>query len=126
MKLVIPCRLPGLNDYIDAERRNKYLGAKMKREAEEVIILAAKTQLRGVKLTRPVTMHYTWYEKDKRRDKDNITFGRKLVQDALVKAKILRNDGWGEIDRFYDDFAVDPKNPRVEVVIEEAGHGTDK
>ncbi len=29
------------------------------------------------------------------------------------------NDGWKHIEYFTDSFAVDPKNPRVEVVIED-------
>ena len=39
--------------------------------------------------------------------------------DALVETGVLRNDGWSEIEGFSDDFALDPKNPRVEVTIEE-------
>lgn len=63
-------------------------------------------------------MVYNWYEKDRRRDKDNVSgFGRKVIQDALVKAKILKNDGWKDIDGFSDKFYVDTKNPRVVVEI---------
>lgn len=51
---------------------------------------------------------------------DNISsFGRKVIQDALVKAGVLRNDGWKEIRGFSDRFAVDAENPRIEVEIEE-------
>lgn len=114
-------RLPGLNDYIKAERGNRYAAAKLKEETEEQIITAAKVQLRGIRFSCPVIMHYTWYEPDKRRDKDNIAFARKFVQDALVKCKVLRNDGWAEIENFTDAFLVDKKNPRVEVWFEEVG-----
>lgn len=65
-------------------------------------------------------MQYTWYEPDRRRDMDNISsFGRKVIQDGLVKAGVLKNDGWKQIARFSDDFFVDAKNPRIEVLIEE-------
>ena len=37
MYLKIEQRLPGLNEVINANRRNKYLGAKLKRETEEII-----------------------------------------------------------------------------------------
>lgn len=119
ISFTIPGRLPGLNEYINAERRNKYKAAQMKRDAEQRIIMAAKTQLRGVRFNVPVIMHYTWVEPNRRRDKDNITFAKKFVQDALVKAKVLKNDGWGEIENFPDSFCVDQKNPRVEVWFEE-------
>lgn len=63
-------------------------------------------------------MHYRWIERDRRRDKDNIAaFGRKVIQDALVRMKALRNDGWNNIEGFSDEFAVDKKKPRIEVTI---------
>lgn len=121
-KLTIPGILPGLNEYIDAERsyKGKYKAASMKKQAQNVIGYMVKTQLRGgVRFTRPVVIHYLWIEPSRRRDKDNVAFAKKFIQDALVEAGVLRNDGWAEIEHFTDDFAVDPKNPRVEVTIEE-------
>ena len=115
--LTIPGTLPGLNEYISAERTNKYKAAAMKKNAEELIGLYARSQLRGVLFTGPVTMRYTWYEKDRRRDKDNIAFARKFIQDALVKAGVLQGDGWQHIEGFTDTFAVDPSNPRICVTI---------
>ena len=120
-KLTIPGILPGLNEYIDAERavKGKYKAAAMKKQAQNVIGYMVKTQLRGVRFTRPVVIHYLWIEPSRRRDKDNVAFAKKFIQDALVEGGVLRNDGWAEIEHFTDDFAVDPKNPRVEVTIEE-------
>ena len=94
----------------------------MKRQTEQVVILCAKSQLRGVKFSGPVIMRYSWYEPNRRRDKDNISsFGRKCIQDALVRAGVLQNDGWGEIEAFSDSFFVDRKTPRVEVEIIQMG-----
>lgn len=120
-KLTIPVLLPGLNEYIDAERsyKGKYKAASMKRQAQNVIGYMIRTQLRGVRFTRPVAIRYLWVEPSRRRDKDNIAFAKKFIQDALVEAGVLRNDGWSEIEGFSDDFTLDPKNPRVEVTIEE-------
>ncbi|SBV94109.1 Endodeoxyribonuclease RusA [uncultured Eubacteriales bacterium] len=118
VKLTIPGTLPNLNDYITAERTSRYKAAAMKRQAEQAVMLVAKRHLRGVRFDRPVTMRYTWYEPNRRRDKDNVSsFGRKVIQDALVRAGILKNDGWAEIERFEDSFVVDAKHPRIEVEI---------
>ena len=118
--LVIPGRLDNLNDYISAERTNKYRGAAMKQDNEQVVILSIKRCLKGIHIATPVIMRYRWFEKDRRRDKDNVSsFGRKVIQDALVKTNVLKNDGWAEIDCFCDWFGVDKANPRVEVEIEE-------
>lgn len=118
-RITIQGRLSGLNEYIAAERANRYKAAKLKRENEAVVMIAIKQQLRNVKIEKPVYMEYTWVEKNKRRDLDNITFGRKIVQDSLVKAGILKNDGWKYILGFSDRFEVEQENPRIEVVIKE-------
>lgn len=63
---------------------------------------------------------YTWYEPNKRRDKDNISsFGRKVIQDALVQCGVLEGDGWKHVAGFSDRFEVDKTNPRIEVLIRE-------
>ena len=119
--LTIPGRLPGLNEYIAAERKNKHLAAKMKRDTQAYIGWYIKKDLRGVEFRRPVMMYYLWVEKDKRRDYDNIAFAKKFVQDALVQAGVLQNDGWAEIAGFSDDFQVDKNKARVEIKIWERG-----
>lgn len=120
IRLVIPGKLPGLNEYIAAERDHRQKGAKMRKETERRIVWAAKSQLRGIRFEGPVIMHYTWVEPNRRRDKDNIAFARKFVQDALMQAGALKDDGWRYVVKFTDDFAVDKDHPRVEVEFEEA------
>ena len=119
MRLIIKGRLPNLNDLISAERKNRYAAAKLKRDAEELVIWSAKASLRG-KIPTPTIMHYLWVEPNMKRDKDNVSsFGRKVIQDALVKAGYLPGDGWNHITGFTDTFEVDKKNPRIEVTFEE-------
>ena len=121
MKIVIPFALPSLNEYIEAERRHRQSGASMKRKWQKDVAMVMGRQLRRP-LRGPVIMRYSWVEKDRCRDKDNISsFGRKVIQDALVKdLKALRNDGWSNIDSFSDCFIVDKSRPRVEIEILEA------
>lgn len=118
--LVIPGRLDNLNDYITADRTNRYKGAAMKARNEALVKVAIKQQMRGIRIGEPVFMEYRWYEKNRRRDLDNISsFGRKVIQDALVQTHVLQNDGWKEIEGFSDEFFVDADNPRIEVLIRE-------
>lgn len=119
MRLIIKGRLPNLNDLISAERKNRYAAAKLKRDAEDLVLWSAKASLRG-KIQTPVIMHYYWFEPNQKRDKDNVSsFGRKVIQDALVKGGYLPGDGWNHITGFTDTFEVDKKNPRIEVTFEE-------
>lgn len=119
-RLLIHGRLPGLNEYIAAERANRYKGANMKRDAQAVVMLAIRTQLRGVRFTKPVRIAYTWVEPNRRRDLDNVAgFGHKVIQDALVMCRVLADDGWDEIAGFSDTFALDQTVPRIIVDISE-------
>ncbi len=118
--LTIPGTLNNLNDYIAAERTNRHKGAKMKATNEDIVIIAIRQCMRGVRIDKPVFMEYTWVEPNKRRDKDNISsFGRKVIQDALVTAGVLKDDGWKYVVGFSDRFEVDKMNPRIEVLIKE-------
>ena len=47
------------------------------------------------------------------------SFGRKVIQDALVSAGVLINDGWKYITGFDDSFYIDADNPHIKIVIEE-------
>lgn len=117
--LIISGRLDNLNDYIAACRANQYKGAHLKAKNEQKVQTEIYEQLGRLRITRPVRMIYRWYEKDRRRDLDNISsFGRKVIQDALVDTRVLKNDGWKEIVGFSDEFFVDAHNPRIEVEIE--------
>lgn len=92
----------------------------MKKKNEEKVLQEIYSQFGRLRITKPVRMKYTWYEPNKRRDLDNVSsFGRKVIQDALVVSKVLKNDGWNEIKGFSDEFYVDSKNPRIEVLIME-------
>lgn len=90
----------------------------MKNHNENKVKCAIYEQLGRLRISKPVYMTYRWYEPDRRRDLDNISsFGRKVIQDALVHTKVIKNDGWKEITGFRDEFYVDSKNPRIEVEI---------
>lgn len=118
--LIIHGKLNNLNDYTSACRTNPYKGSQMKKENEAKVLQEIYSQFGRLRITKPVRMEYIWYEPNKRRDLDNISsFGRKVIQDALVASKVLQNDGWDNIKGFSDEFYVDKKNPRIEVLIVE-------
>ena len=119
-KLIIPGKLHSLNEYIAACRRNPHQGANMKREDQFEIEWNIRSQLRGIRIERPVKMMYVWYEPNKKRDLDNISsYGRKVIQDALVNCHVLADDSWKQIIGFSDQFDIDRKNPRIEIFLKE-------
>lgn len=116
----IPDRLEGLNNYTAANRTNPHKGGKVKRDNEDVVIWCIREQLRGVHIEPPVLIYYRFYEKDMRRDGDNIlSCAAKFIQDSLVKTHVLTEDNRRCIPHFYHDVFVDKNNPRIEVTITE-------
>ena len=67
----------------------------------------------------PVRVEITWYEKDRRRDPDNIGSAKKYILDSLVEAGVFPDDGWKYIKGFTDNFEIDKYRPRIEVTIHE-------
>lgn len=121
-RLIVYGRLAGINEYTEQCRKNPYAGATMKKTAQVKVEWAIAQQLKGYKAESPVRLAYTFYEPNRRRDKDNVAgFAHKVIQDALVHSGVLKGDGWDYIDGFSDDFAVDRESPRIEIDIREAG-----
>lgn len=115
-RLTIPGRLPGLNEYTEANRGGSSQGAKMKRQSQELVMWHILAQLHRKKIGKPVFLLFTFYEADRRRDRDNVSsFARKVIQDALVKAGTLQDDGWDQVTGYLDQFKVDKHNPRIVV-----------
>lgn len=94
-------KLPGANDYINACRRNRYAGAKLKEDTERLICM----QICDRKpVDRAVRLRFTWHEGNRRRDKDNVAFAKKFILDALQKCGVLPNDNNLYIEGFEDVF----------------------
>lgn len=117
MKMIIPGRLPGLNDMTDAARINRYESARMKKQYTELVAWYAKRA--KIPHIDRVDVIFTWLEPNRQRDKDNIMAGQKFIFDGLVVAGVLKNDGWRQIGDVVHRFAVDKHNPRVEVELTE-------
>ena len=117
MVVEIPLKLPSANDYIRACRTNRFEAAKMKRDIEEMIgfyILDAKVP----RFENPVIIHFLWMEKSKKRDLDNIAFGKKFILDALIRFGCLKDDNRRCVTAFRDDFCYGDEN-KVILTIEE-------
>lgn len=116
ISFTIPGELIDLNNYINAERTNKFRAAMIKKaETHRVMreIQAAKVK----KITEPITeMICVWYTKNEKKDADNVTFAIKFILDGMVAAKILPDDSRKWISCFTHIVDVGEK-PRVEIEI---------
>ncbi len=100
---------------IDAARASRYKSAEMKQTYTDLVAWYAKS----VRIPHIVRADFIiiWYEKDKRRDKDNVMSGQKFIFDGLVEAGVLKNDGWKQVGDVTHRVRVDRDNPRVEIEI---------
>lgn len=112
----IPLKLPSLNEYIEANRINRFKAAKMKRDTEEAIMIYMR-QL--PKFNNPVRIHFLWYEENRRRDVDNVAFGKKFIIDALVKMKKIDNDGQRYVKGVSDSFEIADKAKVIVTIMED-------
>lgn len=88
--LRIACDFVYLNEYINKERQNKYVAAKIKDDLTNQVMYQC-LQSRWIRPKGKVDMLFKWHVKG-RHDSDNIAFAKKYVLDGMVKAGVLEND----------------------------------
>jgi hypothetical protein len=91
--LTLMGQLPRMNAMAGNQRKWAY--HNMKKKAEQMI----GTEILVQKL-KPMAFAYfsfIWFEPNKKFNPDNIMSSQKFILDALVTAKILKNDGWSEV-----------------------------
>lgn len=105
------------NEYINAERTNKFRAAKIKKTETETIALELKAQ-NAQPIKYKIDLHFKFFAKDKRRDPDSYMLFCKFFLDGMQVAAIIPNDNQlciGSISQ--DAIYIDKLNPRVEVII---------
>ena len=116
MTIVIPGRLPCMNDLISADRRNRYAGAKLKKDTQKMLIPLMQAQAKGKKFEGKVLIKAKFFEVNRRRDEDNVISGLKFILDALQEAEIIKGDGQKYVHVLPEVF-VDETDPRIEIEI---------
>lgn len=111
----IPMKLPSLNEYIALCRYNRYKAAAEKKDVQADITIFLNKLPR---LKTPIKINFTWVEKDKRRDLDNVCFAKKYILDCMVNLNKIEDDGQKYVIGFADVFE-HGKETKVIVEIEE-------
>ena len=114
IKIIIPSEFPTQNEIIKAAKSHYGAYANMKKD---YTALAMMHFMNKGKICSPVVVHFTWYRKDRRSDPDNISGGQKFILDGIVKAGVLENDGFKQIDSLTHEFGHDKDKPRVEIIL---------
>ena len=75
IRIEIPMKLPSLNNYVDACRKNKFAGSTMKKQVQSDIGWYIN---KLPSFDKPIKIHFIWVEANKRRDLDNVAFREKV------------------------------------------------
>lgn len=120
MRIWIPAKFPSLNEYINAERRNRFLGAKMKKEWTELVrdtVIATRGSTLEYVAVFPLGVKFIVHEQNSRRDIDNVSaMVAKVSLDGLVKANVLPDDNQKYVNRIEFEFIIDGTNG-VEIIL---------
>ena len=116
--MIIDYNLPTLNEYINAERTNKYIAAKIKKKATETVCWIAKS-LNIQKFDVCIDIDFIWYLNNNKIDHDNICFAKKFVLDGLIMAGVIKDDNYKFVGNFTDSFILDKslKNRACQVIF---------
>jgi len=110
----IPGRLPGYNELNSGHWATRY--AIKQRAVSDVYYCIKDARIQPV---GRAVVYIRCYEGTRRRDVDNVQSGAsKVVLDALVTARVLKNDSRRYVKDVIAMVEI-AKEPRVEVVIEE-------
>lgn len=116
----IDMRLIAYNQYIDACRTSKYVGAEVKKDTEKDIMtfinISTGKTLHPVE-EYPVTVVVLYYEGDARRDTDNIQSSNKFILDSLVKRGILKGDSRRYVKQVYSQIVDNRINRKSKVQV---------
>jgi hypothetical protein len=91
--LIIPHRLPSMNEF--AGKKTRWTYGTLKKNVQASI--DAEILRQRLKPMPYAYLSFVWFEPNKRRNPDNCVSAQKFVLDALVARKILKNDGWSEV-----------------------------
>ena len=121
MNIWIGAKFPSLNEYINAERRNRFLGAKMKKEWTEMVwslaMQSGAKEMTETNTSFPIGIKFIVHEQNSRRDIDNIaSMVAKFCLDGLVKAGVLPDDNQKYINKIEFEFVIDGK-VGVEIIL---------
>ena len=114
MDIFIKGKFPSLNEVNNANRYNRYAGAKLKKETEYAIMLQLSQHKDKFEYAH---IDFIWYEQNRKRDPDNLASAKKFILDCLVKNGNIPNDGWKNIAGFTDTWVIGENG--VNIIIKE-------
>ena len=122
MSIIFDFPFVSLNEYIDAEREDKYKASNIKKKQTRNVCLIARSKKFVLPSNTVFDVHFTWFKPNNRKDHDNICFAKKFILDGVVEAQSIKNDNPKFIGDFSDKFRVDKSKNYVWVKVDFIPH----
>lgn len=116
-RFFIKNELTDFNTYLGAINKHYLKGNKIKKSETERVYWECKSQKIRPITKFPVKITYTWFSKNLKKDIDNVAFAKKFINDGIVLAGLLPNDGRKYINSFEDKFEISIEEPGVLVEL---------
>lgn len=114
--IAIDVDFPTFNNYINAERRNRYVASKLKKEYTNIAKIFF-LKYKNMKLEFPIQINFTWYAKTSARDIDGFSFAKKCILDGMKDAGLVPDDNIKFIRRTIDDVIVAKKDGVIMEIV---------
>lgn len=113
---------PSLNNLLSQAEKSPYAYNSDKKKYMNIAITSIRKGLKGWKASGRIKLHYQYYEPmdGHYRDYDNISgAAHKIINDALVKCKVIHDDSPRYLAPSTDEFFYTKGTPKIIVTIEE-------
>lgn len=110
----IPHRLTRLNEYIRAERSNKYKAARIKSDMTDLCTYYMPI----LQIDYPIEIIMIWTVKNMGNDLDNVSFGAKFILDAMVQKRLIKSDNLTVVKKITHKFRKG-EHEKVTVIVKE-------
>lgn len=119
--VTIPLRLTSLNEYINAERTNRYAAAGIKKKNQRDIEVFLRSAINRGELHHHecASLEMKWTVPNRRRDLDNIAFSTKFIQDSLVEVGVFDDDNLDHITQLHHYAVIEKGVFSLELTIKE-------
>lgn len=114
VKVFIPHRMEGLNEYIKAMNKHWAAGNNLKQINTDLASMYFK---RLLPIDTPVLLRFDWFEPNAKRDPDNIISAKKYILDGMQKVGFLPNDNQKWIKGIEDHWSVVANSDEVGVLV---------
>lgn len=113
----IPFVLPTFNEYIEAERTNRYVASSLKKKATQAVKFACRESINIINPEGKYDLFVYWTVPNNKTDSDNYYAGIKFILDGIVAAGVLKGDGRKFVNNIFHSIHTKKGEYKIDVLL---------